>query len=67
MHVCMCVHVNVCVSYPLPDEVMAEKAADLTKGHWSRTPRVLPPRKVVDTQIINVGLVQLPGGGRREG
>ena len=48
---------------------MTEEAADLSKGHGSLPPGVLPAGKVVDAQLVQVGLVQLSeemGGRRRE-
>ena len=61
----------------LPDGVVTEEAADLSKGHGPLSPGVLPAGEVVDAQLIQVGLVQLPeeekggggggGGGARRG
>ena len=50
------------MSYSFPDGVVTEEAANLSKCHWSLSPGILPTRKVVDTQTINVGLIQLPVG-----
>ena len=50
------------MSYSFPDGVVTEEAANLSKCHWSLSPGILPTRKVVDTQIINVGLIQLSVG-----
>ena len=55
-------------AYSFPDGVVTEKAADLSKCHWPLSPGVLPTRKVVDAQIIYVGLIQLSvGDGERGG
>ena len=45
----------------LPDEVVAEKAADLAKGHSSIAPGISPVGHVVNTQLsLHVTGVQLP-------
>jgi hypothetical protein len=52
----------VIIAYSFPDGVVTEKAANLSKGHRPLSPGVLPTRKVMDAQIIYVGLIQLPVG-----
>ena len=39
------------IAYSFPDGVVTEKAANLSKRHWSLTPGVLPTRKVMDAQL----------------
>ena len=56
------------IAYSFPDGVVTEKTANLSKCHWPLSPGVLPTRKVVDAQIIYVGLIQLSvGDGERGG
>ena len=54
------------MSYSFPDGVVTEEAANLSKCHWSLSPAILPTRKIVDTQIINVGLIQLSVGREKK-
>ena len=64
-------------TYSFPYGVVTEETAYLSKRHWPLSPGVLPTRKVMDTQLIDVGLIQLPkrreerrregGGEEREG
>ena len=63
-------------TYSFPYGVVTEETAYLSKRHWPLSPGVFPTRKVMDAQLIDVGLIQLPkrreergreGGGGREG
>ena len=63
-------------TYFFPYGVVTEETAYLSKRHWPLSPGVFPTRKVMDTQLIDVGLIQLPkrreerrreGGEEREG
>ena len=56
---------SVHIKYPLmtthllPYRVVTKETADLSKGHRSFSPRVLPARKVLDAQTVQVALIQL--------
>ena len=55
------------IAYFFPDGVVTEKTANLSKRHWPLPPGVLPTRKVVDAQIVYVGLIQLSVGDGEKG
>ncbi len=43
----------------LPYRVVTKETADLTKGHRSLSPRVLPAGQVLDVQTVQIALIQL--------
>ena len=47
-------------TYSFSYGVVTEETAYLSKRHWPLPPGVFPTRKVMDTQLIDVGLIQLP-------
>ena len=47
-------------TYSFPYGVVTEETDYLSKRHWPLSPGVFPTRKVMDTQLIEVGLIQLP-------